>query len=158
MPVYDAILPAPICPLGACFEQGVLTRLDFLPGIGNTVVPELPHVERLAIELDAYWKNPAHVFTLAHRASGSPFRERVWTALRGIPPGHPVSYGTLARQLGSAPRAIGQACGDNPLPIIIPCHRVVGQHGMGGFMHTQTAAPLAIKAQLLNHEHACRHE
>ena len=150
---YDAILPAPMCPLGVCFSGDTLTRLDFLP-VGSTVCASSPdaRVRLLARELDAYWDSPTHPFDLPFAAQGTPFQLRVWNALSAIPVGHPTSYGALATRLGTAARAVGQACGGNPLPVLIPCHRVVAASGLGGFMHAATGAPLDVKTWLLNHE------
>jgi methylated-DNA-[protein]-cysteine S-methyltransferase len=149
---YDAILAAPPCRLGARFTGEALTRLDFLP-------PETPvHVGRdararhLARELDAYWHDSAHAFDLLYVPAGTPFQLRVWRALLAIAPGQPTTYGVLAKALGTAPRAVGQACGANPLPIIIPCHRVLAANGLGGFMHASSGAPLDVKTWLLAHE------
>ena len=80
------------------------------------------------------------------------FYRRVYALARRILPGQTRTYGELAQQLGSGPRAIGRACGDNPIPLIIPCHRVVAKNGPGGFMHHASGAPLAIKDWLLRHE------
>ena len=152
MPAYDAIFPAPMCRLGARFTGEALTRLDFLPR-DHPLTPAPDHRTRhLARELEHYWQNPAHEFDLLFVPSGTAFQLRVWRALLSTPPGHPITYGALARQLGTAPRAVGQACGCNPLPIIIPCHRVVSAQGLGGFMHAASGAPLDIKAWLLTHE------
>ena len=152
MPAYDAILPAPMCRLGACFTGEVLTRLDFLPI--ETPLSDRPdtRTRRLSRELDAYWRNPAHAFALSYTPLGTPFQLRVWHALMAIPHGRPTTYGALAKQLGTAARAVGQACGSNPLPILIPCHRVVAASGLGGFMHTSRGAPLDVKTWLLAHE------
>ena len=152
MPDYDAILDAPPCRLGAIFTGDALTRLDFLPA--NTPASTRPdtRTRQLARELEAYWQNPAHVFDLLFVPQGTPFQLRVWHALMGIPVGHPATYGALAKQLGTAARAVGQACGSNPLPILIPCHRVVAAHGLGGFMHAAAGAPLDVKTWLLAHE------
>ncbi|MBF0296453.1 MAG: methylated-DNA--[protein]-cysteine S-methyltransferase [Magnetococcales bacterium] len=64
---------------------------------------------------------------------GTPFRLRVWERLQAIPPGRVESYGSLARVLGSSPRAVGMALAANPIPILIPCHRVVAADGPGGY-------------------------
>ncbi|MGE5318633.1 MAG: methylated-DNA--[protein]-cysteine S-methyltransferase [Hyphomicrobiaceae bacterium] len=149
---YDAILDAPPCRLGASFTGDALTRLDFLPA-GTPASSRLDTRARyLARELEAYWQNPAHTFGLLFVPLGTPFQLRVWHALMNIPAGHPTTYGTLAKQLGSAARAVGQACGSNPLPILIPCHRVVAAHGLGGFMHSSSGEPLNVKTWLLAHE------
>ena len=157
MQAYDAILPAPMCQLGVCFSGNTLTRLDFLPA-DSTVSKLKPDVRarQLARELDAYWDNPAHRFDLPFVPQGTPFQLRVWHALKAIPAGQPTTYGALAKHLGTAARAVGQACGANPLPILIPCHRVVAASGLGGFMHTSTGAPLDVKAWLLKHEKDAR--
>jgi len=154
LPAYDAILEAPVCRLGARFNGTALTRLDFLPATFDlTAIPDA-RSRRLANELAAYWRNPLHQFDLPFEPEGTHFQMRVWQALMKIPPGKPVTYGVLARQLGTAARAVGQACGSNPLPILIPCHRVVSAQGLGGFMHAASGEPLAIKNWLLAHERA----
>lgn len=157
MQAYDAILPAPMCPLGVSFSGDTLTRLDFLPA-DSTVSTTKPdaRTRRLARELDAYWDNPGHLFDLHFTPQGTPFQLRVWHALKAIPAGQPITYGALAKQLGTAARAVGQACGSNPLPIIIPCHRVVAASGLGGFMHASSGAPLDVKTWLLAHEEDAR--
>jgi methylated-DNA-[protein]-cysteine S-methyltransferase len=152
MPAYDTILDAPPCRLGACFTGEALTRLDFL-GADSRVSPRLDaRAAHLSAQLDAYWRNPAHEFDLLFVPEGTPFQLRVWHALLAIPRGEPTTYGALAKQLGTAARAVGQACGSNPLPVLIPCHRVVAGNGLGGFMHASTGEPLDVKAWLLAHE------
>lgn len=152
MPFYDAILDAPPCRLGAIFTGEALTRLDFL-SVDTPVSGQADsRVRQLAEELDAYWRNPAHEFGLLYVPAGTPFQLRVWHALMKIPAGKPTTYGVLAKQLGTAARAVGQACGTNPLPILIPCHRVVAANGLGGFMHASSGAPLDVKTWLLAHE------
>jgi methylated-DNA-[protein]-cysteine S-methyltransferase len=152
MPRYDIILDAPPCRLGAIFTGDALTRLDFLPPNTPVSGKSDARAHHLARELDAYWRNPAHEFDLLYVPSGTPFQLRVWHALTRVPAGQPTTYGTLAQQLGTAARAVGQACGSNPLPILIPCHRVVAASGLGGFMHASSGAPLDVKTWLLAHE------
>jgi methylated-DNA-[protein]-cysteine S-methyltransferase len=152
MPTYDAVLDFAPCHLGACFFGETLTRLDFLPKSQPFSHTHDSRALHLAHELQQYSDNPAHEFDLMFVPSGTPFQLRVWRALLGIPSGHVSTYGALAKQLGTAPRALGQACGTNPLPIIIPCHRIVAANGLGGFMHAAKGAPLDIKTWLLTHE------
>src|SRR3569832_2732459 len=149
MPAYDAILPAPMCRLGACFTGDVLTRLDFLPI--ETSLSDRPdaRTRRLSRELDASCRNPAHAFALPYTPLVTPFQLRVWHALMVIPHGQPTTYGALAKQLGTAARAVGQACGSNPLPILIPCHRVVAASGLGGFMHASSGMLFVVFFWLL---------
>jgi methylated-DNA-[protein]-cysteine S-methyltransferase len=138
--------------LGACFIGDALTRLDFLPDKSPASTPLDARARQLARELDAYWHDPGHAFDVLFVPCGTPFQLRVWHALMTIPAGHPTTYGTLAKQLGTAARAVGQACGSNPLPILIPCHRVVAASGLGGFMHSASGAALDVKTWLLAHE------
>lgn len=143
-----------MCRLGACFTGEALTQLDFLPTDTPVIAPANAPARHLQRELDAYWSDPGHEFDLLFVPTGTPFQLRVWHALMRIPAGQPQTYGALAKQLGTAARAVGQACGANPLPIVIPCHRVVAAHGPGGFMHASTGAPLDVKTWLLAHEQA----
>jgi methylated-DNA-[protein]-cysteine S-methyltransferase len=151
---YTAILPAPFGALGVRIAGDRLTGLEFLPP-GTLPAPSSHSlIKRVAKELEVYYADPGHVFDLPLQPLGSPFRQRVWNALLAIPTGQTRSYGDIARQLASAPRAVGQAVGDNPLPIVIPCHRVIASDGgMGGFNHSRTGYSQDIKRWLLKHEH-----
>lgn len=152
MNYYAAILDFAPCRIGARFTGEALTGLNYLPL--DTPLTRHPdqRAKHLAQELEHYTHNPAHVFDLLFVPSGTPFQLRVWRALLAIPAGQILTYGALATQLKTAPRAVGQACGSNPLPLVIPCHRVVSATGLGGFMHSANGAPLDIKAWLLRHE------
>ena len=109
-------------------------------------------LQQASTELGEYFAGARHDFTLPLDLRGRSFHQRVWLALTNIPYGHTVSYGDLARRLDApqAARAVGAACGANPVPIIAPCHRVLGSdgslHGFGG--------GLPLKAWLLQHEGA----
>ena len=85
-------------------------------------------------QLDRYFKRKLDRFDLPLAARGTPFQKSVWTMMSAIPFGETATYGGMAMALGSGPRAVGMACGRNPLPIIVPCHRVLGSGGKeGGF-------------------------
>jgi methylated-DNA-[protein]-cysteine S-methyltransferase len=86
-----------------------------------------------ARQLDAYFAGTLAEFDLPLRPAGSAFERRVWSAMQAIPYGKTRSYGELATDIGSAARAVGGACGKNPIPIVIPCHRVLGKTGLGGY-------------------------
>jgi methylated-DNA-[protein]-cysteine S-methyltransferase len=151
---FAAILPAPFGALGVRIENATLTTLEFLPPGTRAIASTDSLVAQLAAELTAYYADPAHTFHLPLTPRGSPFRQQVWRALCDIPAGSTQTYGDIARQIGSAPRAVGQAVGDNPLPILIPCHRVIAADGgLGGFMHSRTGYSQDIKRWLLRHEH-----
>ena len=108
--------------------------------------------ERAARQLEAYRADPDARFDLPLLVEGTPFQLRLWEALRAIPRGKSLTYGELARRLGAEARAVGQACGDNRLPIVIPCHRVVAAGGIGGFAHATGGYLLEAKRWLLAHE------
>ena len=103
-------------------------------------------------ELDEYFAGKRRTFDVALAAEGTPFQRRLWAALCEIPRGKTLTYGELARRLGAEARAVGQACGDNRLPIVIPCHRVVAANGIGGFAHATSGYLLEAKRWLLAHE------
>jgi len=103
-------------------------------------------------QLDGYWLNleaPVHIKLLKQ---GSPFRNRVWAELCKIPFGETITYSTLAGKIGSAARAVGNACRDNPYPLLIPCHRVVSKSGMGGYNGQTDGDFMTIKCKLLEFE------
>ena len=102
--------------------------------------------------LRAYFAGDLHAIdSVPVDLNGTPFQQRVWTALRGIPAGRPVSYGSLARTIGApaAVRAVGAANGANPVAIVVPCHRVIGSNGT----LTGYGGGLDRKRWLLQHEH-----
>ncbi len=99
-----------------------------------------------ARQIDAYFGGKLKDFDLPLRPAGSDFELRVWAAMQDIPYGETRSYGDLAGAMRSAPRAVGHACGRNPIPIVIPCHRVLGKGWMGGY---SGAGGLVTKQALL---------
>ena len=92
-----------------------------------------PLLAEAARQLDAYFAGKLSRFDLPLRPSGSDFELEVWSAMQEIPYGETRCYGDLATAIHSAPRAVGRACGKNPIPIVIPCHRVLGKAGIGGY-------------------------
>lgn len=150
---HQARLATPFAVLGVAVRDGALAGIDLLP-IDTPVMPaQSAFVREVCVQLQAYLDDPRFRFDIPLQLGGTPFQSRVWQALRQIPSGGTESYGSLARLLGSAPRAVGQACAANPVPIVIPCHRVLGKHGLGGFMHHRDGDPLSIKRWLLQHEY-----
>jgi len=112
-------------------EDGAIVALDWGRGRDQQ---ETPLLRRARDQLQAYFDGTCLTFDLPLAPHGSDFQKRVWAALCAIPPGETRSYADIARAIGSAPRAVGQANGANPIPIIIPCHRVVAADGsLGGY-------------------------
>lgn len=150
---YAALVPAPVGLLGVRMSGEQLTAIDFAPR--NSRIGKAPDASAREVldQLFQYFEDPAWVFDLPLAAGGTPFQRRVWQALVRIPCGGTRSYGELARELGSSPRAVGGACRRNPIPIVVPCHRVIAAGGgAGGFMGERAGNALKIKMWLLNHE------
>ncbi len=147
-----AVIDAPFGQLRLVAEHDILTGIDFLLEHEPAKKPATPLLRETAAQLAAYFKDAHHRFDLPIRLDGTPFQLRVWQALCEIPPGDPLTYGQLAKKLATTPRAVGGACGANPIPVIVPCHRVVSAGGLGGFMGTRYLGPLNIKSWLLAHE------
>ncbi len=104
---------------------------------------------RVIDDLSAYFSDPTHRFSVPLELSGSAFQRRVWDALRSLPAGTVLTYGELAGRLGSSARAVAGSCRSNPCPVVVPCHRIVGASGIGGFMGATTGVPVDLKRRLL---------
>lgn len=119
---------SPLGPLTLTEVDGVLRRLDFASAPSDTTTPLLREAER---QLRAYFAGELRQFDLPLDPQGTPFQQQVWAALREIPYGEVRSYGQIAAAIGNpkACRAVGMANHRNPLPILIPCHRVCGSDG-----------------------------
>ena len=149
---YQAIIKAPFGVLGICCDEETLTGIDFLLLNSKLQAPSNRYAQIVCEQLMSYFDNPDFQFTVAYKVNGTLHQNKVWQAMRAIPRGQTKQYGELAKQLASSPRAVGQACGSNPIPVLIPCHRVVSKSGLGGFAHHRDGYELNIKRWLLQHE------
>ena len=128
-------------------EDGAIVALDW--GRGRDQQRTAILAEAVA-QLQDYFDGTRLGFALPLAPAGTAFQRRVWAALQAIPPAATLTYGELARQLATSPRAIGQANGSNPIPILIPCHRVLASGGaIGGYSGGEGGA---TKLWLLQHE------
>ena len=148
----NAKMKAPFGVLGISAGDGFLKEILFLPEEESLLPPSDPFAERICLELEAYLSDPDFRFDIPLMPAGTAFQKRVWKEISEISRGKTLEYGEIAKILSSSPRAVGQACGSNPIPIVIPCHRVVSKSGLGGFMHRGEGYPLSIKKWLLSHE------
>jgi methylated-DNA-[protein]-cysteine S-methyltransferase len=123
-------LHSPLGDVTVSEEEGAVVALDW--GWGRDQ-QETTLLRAARAQLFAYFDRELTVFNLPLALRGTAFQQRVWRALRAIPYGQTRSYADLAADLGSAARAVGQANAVNPIPIIIPCHRVVAANGLGGY-------------------------
>lgn len=149
---YQAVVAAPGFSIGVRCDESEIFALDYLEPR-----PELAPENALAAEavrqLKAYLANAESPFSLPLRPSGTHFQRRVWAQIAAIPNHQTRTYGEVAKALHNAPRAVGQACGANPFPLVVPCHRVIATGGgLGGFARNRGGFLLDVKRWLLAHE------
>ena len=149
---FDAIARLPFGCVGVRTNNWQVTEICFLPGDVNPKAAANALAQRVLDQLRAYCIDSSAAIDLPLAIEGTDFQRRVWEQICCIPVGATATYGELARRLHAEARAVGQACGDNRLPLAIPCHRVVAASGIGGFAHHRGGAYEAIKRWLLLHE------
>lgn len=149
---YDALINAPFGAVAISVHGNQLTinLLIESPSVENQPSTH-PLVKQAYEQIMQYLRQPTAKIDLPIKVYGTAFQQRVWQAVVAIPAGQTYTYGQLAKKIGSGPRAVANACGANNVPLVIPCHRVVAQHGIGGFMQGKQNAVL-IKQWLLAHE------
>jgi methylated-DNA-[protein]-cysteine S-methyltransferase len=150
--MFDVVLEFPKMKVAVTTRGDRVAEIRYLPPSASLVSPRNVLAEEAARQLERYRADPDTRFDLPLLIEGTPFQRRLWDALCEIPRGKTLTYGELARRLGGEARAVGQACGDNLLPIVIPCHRVVAANGIGGFAHATSGYLLEAKRWLLAHE------
>jgi methylated-DNA-[protein]-cysteine S-methyltransferase len=150
---YQASIKTPFAHLGIRLEDNRLAAIDFIRR-QQELVPTGQAGNDICMRIRHYLDNPLHngCIDIPCSYAGTPFQVKVWKALREIPPGRVVTYGELAGMLGTSARAVGNACRRNPIPVVIPCHRVVAASGIGGYAGATDGSLLAVKNWLLQHE------
>ncbi len=144
----SASLTTPLGALCVTEEHGAITSLAW----HDAFLPDDTPLLRSALEqLSAYFAGDLTTFDLPTRVGGSDFQRQVCAAIAAIPHGQTRTYGELSKALKAPAQAIGTGCGGNPIPIIIPCHRVLGTSGLGGF---SGKGGVETKVWLLRHEGA----
>lgn len=157
MAPFQACVRTPFGTVGISATDTHVTGIRYLSPDVPALAPKRGTVAFLAcVQLQSYLDNPSFAFDLPMKLTGTRHQLSVWEAMCAIPAGETRTYGELAKSIGSSARAVGGACGANPLPIVVPCHRVVGANGsLGGFMGArQEGFELSIKRWLLAHEGA----
>lgn len=151
--MFNAVIDAPFGKVGIRTDESVVREIVYLPESVRSIDPDTPLAKRAVQQIERYFERASSTFDLPLAQVGTGFQHRVWDAIRAIPPGVVLTYGQVAKQIGSAPRAVGQACGANYFPLVIPCHRVVAAGGIGGFAnHDDDGYFLKVKRWLLAHE------
>lgn len=142
------VVESPVGRLVLTEENGTLTRL----GWGGTPEGhETPPLAEARAQIEAYFAATRTRFELPLRVDASAFQRAVCDAMLAIPFGETTTYGDIARTLGASAQAVGNACGANPLPLLIPCHRVLAATSLGGY---SGAGGVETKVALLRHEGA----
>lgn len=130
-------------------QQGVISRADWESGDDHC--PQDHEIQR---QFTQFWLNTGKPINIKLLKQGSDYRHKVWAELCKIPFGETMTYSAIAGKIDSSARAVGNACRDNPYPVIIPCHRVVSVSGMGGYCGRTDGDLMAIKYKLLDYEAA----
>ena len=149
---YDCVLESPLGRLGVRYRDNRVTRLDYVEQSVPLKAAASAFGRQVTTQLERFFAHPEHRFTLPLDMQGTAFQCRVWKALTRIPAGETLTYGELADRLGSGARAVGNACRRNPVSIIVPCHRVVGATGIGGYSGSTGGREIDRKHWLLGHE------
>lgn len=152
--LFSAIVATRFGAVGVRSEAGLIREIVYLPPSFHEKAASDAVAERAAQQLARYLADPDYRFDLPLAPVGTAFQQKVWAAISAIPRGEVLTYGEIARRIRSAPRAVGQACGANWFPLVIPCHRVTAAGGLGGFAHSDDEAGfhLGVKRWLLAHE------
>lgn len=128
-----------------------LSGIDYV----HNLAPQDPSdevAEQVVEQLEKYFDDPHWAFDLPLDLAGTPFQQRLWRFLYSVPVGQTDTYGHLANDLQSGAQAVGQACRRNPVPVVVPCHRIISQQGMGGYVGEVDGEKMRIKKALLAHE------
>ena len=149
---YQALISAPGFSIGVRCNEYAIHSIEYLEPCAETS-PTNALAREAASQLKTYFADADFVIELPLRPSGTAFQRRVWDQISAIPNHQTRTYGELAKALKNAPRAVGQACGANPFPLVVPCHRVVATGGgLGGFARQRGGFLLDVKRWLLAHE------
>jgi methylated-DNA-[protein]-cysteine S-methyltransferase len=149
---FNAVLPAPTFCLGLRCSDDEITEIVYLEPRAE-IKPQTLLAKEAVRQLRTYLKDPAFKFSLPLAPAGTAFQRKVWQGIAAIPSGETLTYGDLAASIHSGPRAVGNACGANPYPLVVPCHRVVAANqGLGGFARQRGGFLLDVKRWLLRHE------
>lgn len=154
--LFSAIVAAPFGGIGIRTDAGRVAELVYLPPHFGEKAAVDATAALAAQQVDRYLHDADFAFDLPLAEVGSAYQQRVWAAISSIPRGSVRTYGQVASAIASAPRAVGQACGANWFPLVIPCHRVTAAGGLGGFSNhdDENGFHLSVKRWLLTHEGA----
>jgi methylated-DNA-[protein]-cysteine S-methyltransferase len=154
---FDAVMATPFGAVGirteaVGTEEECVAEILYLPPGVPRVAPKNRLAREACAQIERYLADPSQTFELPLKPVGTRYQRRVWEKIAEIPAGRVRSYGEVAKDIRSGPRAVGQACGANYFPLAIPCHRVIASGGIGGFARNDDGFHITIKRWLLAHE------
>lgn len=142
---------SPLGHISVTEDDGAITTLRWASSADTTTIAGSKLLQEAEAQLTGYFAGVRTRFDLPLRVAGSAFQRAICDAITAIPFGETRTYGEIARDLGVPAQAVGQGCGGNPIPLLIPCHRVLGRNGLGGF---SGSGGVEAKVWLLRHEGA----
>lgn len=151
-PKYSCIIDSPIGKLGVIVKDNKLIKIGFLSPQISLKPPGNVELQQIVDKIKEYFFNPKVSLKFSQNLQGTLLQKRIWRRLQKIPFGETITYGELAKKVGTNPRVIGNACRLNPIPLVIPCHRVVAAKGLGGFCGKNSGRAIKIKQWLLDYE------
>ncbi|EKD45626.1 MAG: hypothetical protein ACD_69C00203G0002 [uncultured bacterium] len=149
---YSCVINSCVGKLGIIIANNQIAKIVYLSTKARLISPKNLVTRQIVSKIKKYFCNPRLQFKLVMNLSGTVLQIKIWKALQKIPCGKTITYGELAQKIGTSPRVIGNACRRNPIPIIIPCHRVVAANGLGGYCGNVNSGAIKIKEWLLKHE------
>ena len=149
---FQYVLPSPVGRLGLKLSTKGVRQISYISDNTPLNIPQGGLALEVFQQLDDYFELRRTEFSLPLDIEGTPYQQKVWRAVSAIPYGKYKAYGDIAKKIRSGPRAVGNACRHNPIPIIIPCHRVTKKNSVGGYCGSTQAAKVQQKDWLLQHE------
>lgn len=146
------VMNSPIGRLYVEVDEGYLLKLEYHSRLSVTARVGDRFARQVKQQIEAYFDDGRYVFDLPLRLQGTAFQKKVWAVMRRIPAGRVLTYGEISAKLASSARAVGNACHANPVPLVVPCHRVVAKTGIGGFGGETRGRNIRCKSWLLQHE------
>jgi methylated-DNA-[protein]-cysteine S-methyltransferase len=149
---YQASVKTPFAHLALVLDNDALVAIDFIAANASEIKPESVQAKKIVQQIKAYCQHSVKRFDVKLRLQGTTFQQSVWREMQRVSFGKVKTYGELAKILNTSPRAVGNACRKNPVPLIVPCHRIVAATGIGGYEGKTSGRVHNIKRELLQHE------
>lgn len=149
---YDASVKTPFAHFALLLENDQLVKIDFISQTIKPIAAKSASAKNMVQQIQQYFSGNSQTFKIELNMQGTVFQKSVWRELLKVRYGKVKTYGEVAARLKTSPRAVGNACRQNPVPLIVPCHRIVAASGIGGYSGTTSGPVHSIKFELLAHE------